>query len=309
MPYIGAFIIKIKKNAIRMSPEFPQKIKDQLLRIHALPTSAHPFWIEQGVIHIGKAEELNSEQHHQLQQLILDLKPWKKGPYTLFSHLIDADWRCEMKWNRLSPILPLLSGKRLLDIGSNSGYFLFRMAEHHPEEIVGLESKLAYYAQYMLVNHCKQKNPNIQYLPINSSQYSKKNYFDIVFDMGVLYHQKSPIDHLLAIRSFLKKKGTLILETLMIDGDEQYCLCPYPRYANMRNVYFIPTLPTLYDWLHKSGFKDINCMNQSITCIEEQRATLLSSGQSLVDALDPLDHRKTIEKYPAPKRAIIIAKL
>ncbi len=36
-------------------------------------------------------------------------------------------------------------------------------------------------------------------------------------------------------------EGELVLETLVIDGDENTVLVPDDRYAQMRNVYFIPS--------------------------------------------------------------------
>ena len=36
-------------------------------------------------------------------------------------------------------------------------------------------------------------------------------------------------------------EGELVLETLVIDGDENTVLVPGDRYAQMRNVYFIPS--------------------------------------------------------------------
>ena len=42
--------------------------------------------------------------------------------------------------------------------------------------------------------------------------------FDTVFSMGVLYHRKSPIEHIEQLRNQLKDDGELVLETLVIDG-------------------------------------------------------------------------------------------
>ncbi len=61
--------------------------------------------------------------------------------------------------------------------------------------------------------------------------------------MGVLYHRRSPVDHLYQLKSTLRPSGELVLETLIIDGDEQTVLLPKDRYARMRsNVWFIPSV-------------------------------------------------------------------
>ena len=103
------------------------------------------------------------------------------------------------------------------------------------------------------------------------------------------------------------KGGELVLETLVIDGDVNTCLVPADRYAKMKNVYFIPSVPCLINWLEKVGFKNVRCVDQAVTTLEEQRKTDWLENESLVDFLDPTDHSKTIEGLSAPKRAVILA--
>jgi tRNA (mo5U34)-methyltransferase len=45
----------------------------------------------------------------------------------------------------------------------------------------------------------------------------------------------------------------------------------------------------------------------NVTSTQEQRSTEWMSFHSLENFLDPDDHSKTIEGYPAPRRAIITA--
>ena len=61
-------------------------------------------------------------------------------------------------------------------------------------------------------------------------------------------------------------------------------------------------------WLRRAGFVDVQCVDVSVTSIEEQRATDWCGGESLSDFLDPTDPSRTIEGYPAPLRAIVIAR-
>ena len=98
-----------------------------------------------------------------------------------------------------------------------------------------------------------------------------------------------------------------MLETLVVDGDENTVLVPMDRYAKMKNVYFIPSVAALIHWLQKSGFKNVRCVDVAVTSLEEQRKTDWLENESLIDFLDPNDHSKTIEGYPAPKRAVILA--
>ena len=131
--------------------------------------------------------------------------------------------------------------------------------------------------------------------------------FDTVFSMGVLYHRRSPLDHLYELRDSLRSGGELVLETLVIDGGLNEVLVPEDRYAMMRNVWFLPTCDTLISWLGRCGFKNIRLVDVTKTSIEEQRSTEWMQFQSLKDFLKPDDSSLTYEGYPAPKRAIILA--
>ncbi|MEQ9463614.1 MAG: DUF1698 domain-containing protein, partial [Haliea sp.] len=103
--------------------------------------------------------------------------------------------------------------------------------------------------------------------------------------------------------------GQLVLETLVIEGPEGATLVPEGRYARMGNVWFLPSCATLLGWLRKLGFVDEALVDVSVTTVEEQRTTEWMRFQSLADFLDPEDSSRTIEGYPAPRRAIITARV
>ena len=98
-----------------------------------------------------------------------------------------------------------------------------------------------------------------------------------------------------------------MLETMIVDGDVNTVMLPEGRYTKMRNVWFIPSVTTLVAWLKRAGYKNIRLADVNQTSTEEQRATNWMRFESLSDFLDPDDQSKTIEGYPAPKRAVIIA--
>jgi tRNA (mo5U34)-methyltransferase len=131
--------------------------------------------------------------------------------------------------------------------------------------------------------------------------------FDTVFSMGVLYHRRSPIDHLLELKDCLASGGELVLETLVIEGELGNVLVPEGRYAKMRNVWFIPSCATLSQWLRRCGFINIRLIDVTATSIAEQRSTEWMRFHSLADFLHPQNSQLTCEGLPAPKRAIFIA--
>ena len=64
---------------------------------------------------------------HDLRSLLMQLKPWRKGPFSLFDAFIDTEWRSDWKWQRLAPHISSLQGRTVLDVGCGSGYHCWRM--------------------------------------------------------------------------------------------------------------------------------------------------------------------------------------
>ncbi len=251
---------------------------------------------------IGKP---NQDDAEGLQMQLEQLHPWRKGPFQLFDTFIDTEWRSNMKWSRIEPHLPDLSYKSVLDVGCGNGYYLLRMAQQEPELLLGIEPGLLQNVQFWAVNQYIKSQAGI--LPLKMEHMPEHmQCFDVVFSMGVLYHRKSPIGHLEHLKSLLVKDGTLMLETIVVDGDEQTCLIPKGRYAQMRNVWFLPSTDLLCLWLERIGMKNIEVIDVSTTRPEEQRSTAWMRFHSLPEFINE-ETGQTIEGYDLPKRAIIKA--
>jgi tRNA (mo5U34)-methyltransferase len=131
--------------------------------------------------------------------------------------------------------------------------------------------------------------------------------FDVLFCLGVLYHRSDPVSMLKSLYRGLNKNGELILDTFMIDGEDEICLTPKDRYSKIPNIYFIPTVNALINWCNRAGFDKVEVLAIKKTDLSEQRKTPWINTQSLEDFLDPNDENKTVEGYPAPKRVYIKA--
>lgn len=264
--------------------------------------------LNHAVIRAGEGTEPGSADKERLLKGLKDLCPWRKGPFDLFGIHIDTEWQSWMKWDRLAPHLPCLDSRRILDIGSSNGYYMFRMAAGNPLFVLGLEPQSSFYYQYLAAQKYLNQD-NVFCLPIPYNQLpAMEEYFDLIFCMGILYHRKSPVEMLRQIRESLRKGGELVLENLVLEGRKNLCLFPHDRYGKMRNVFFIPDLAAMESWLDRAGFSDIRCVDVSPTSLDEQRKTDWIQTESLEDFLDPKDPAKTIEGYPAPVRAIFMAK-
>ena len=249
----------------------------------------------------------NSIDSQQLRAILMQLSPWRKGPYQINDVLIDTEWHSDWKWNRIKDHVSPLYNRTILDIGCGNGYHCWRMSGAGARLVIGIDPSRLFMMQFQSIKHFIGDKA-VYLLPMGIELLPDDlNAFDTVFSMGVLYHRRSPIDHLLQLKSTLRSGGELVLETLIIEGGEQQALVPDNRYAKMRNVWFLPTVATLTQWLQRCGFKDVRVVDINQTSTKEQRSTEWMTYDSLETFLDPEDHNKTIEGYPAPLRATFIA--
>ncbi len=249
-----------------------------------------------------------SEQQHQLLLAILqEFHPWRKGPFDICGIYIDTEWRSDWKWDRISPHMTDLTGRTVLDVGCGSGYHCWRMAGAGARLVIGIDPMVRCTFQHYILEKYIQHG-GVHVLPVKMEDLpANMQGFDTVFSMGVLYHRRSPFDHLYELKGALRPNGELILETLVIEGGRDNVLVPTNRYAQMNNVWFIPSCDALINWCEKVGFDNIRLVDVTATTVEEQRTTEWMRFNSLADYLDPCDSGKTIEGYSAPLRATLIA--
>ncbi|WP_406704536.1 tRNA 5-methoxyuridine(34)/uridine 5-oxyacetic acid(34) synthase CmoB [Sodalis sp.] len=246
-------------------------------------------------------------QQAGIESLLRQLMPWRKGPFSLHGVTIDTEWRSDWKWERVVTHIAPLAGRLILDVGCGSGYHLWRMVGAGAQLAVGIDPMQLFYCQFTAVRKLLGGDLRAHLLPLGIEQLPELAAFDTVFSMGVLYHRRSPLDHLLQLKNQLVSGGELVLETLVIEGDQNQVLVPRERYAQMRNVYFIPSPAALIGWLEKCGFVNVRQVDMSVTNTDEQRRTTWMTSESLADFLHPDDPRLTIEGHPAPLRAVIVA--
>lgn len=275
--------------------------------LQALP-QIRPSYVElKDRVEIGRADELDAARREILTGQLKDFHPWRKGPFRLFGVDIDTEWHSDWKWDRLVPHIKPLAGRKVLDVGCGNGYHGWRMRGAGAELVLGIDPYMTYVMQFMVMQRYLG-DANHHLLPLRTEDLpAGMECFDSVFSMGVLYHRRSPLDHLLELKGCLRPGGELVLETLIVEGDGETVLMPEDRYAKMRNVWFMPSAATLALWLRRSGFRDIACVDITRTSVAEQRRTAWMRDESLADFLDPQDRTKTIEGHPAPLRAIFTA--
>jgi len=240
----------------------------------------------------------------ELRKLI----PWRKGPFMINDLVLESEWDGDMKWQRITKHIKPLKNKRVLDVGAGNGYFTIRMAMEGAERALGIEPFLLFNYQFRAIKSMIESPLKALLLPVKLEDMPKKPIFDTVFSMGVLYHQRDHMAHLSQLQEMMAPDAELVIETLVVEDPENYILVPNGRYAQMRNVYSIPSIKTLKSWLNDANFNNVRVVDVSKTTTAEQRKTpwIGENGASLEDFLDPLDDSLTIEGYPAPTRVIVV---
>ena len=242
-----------------------------------------------------------------LKPALKELMPWRKGPFR-FAHLqINTEWRSDWKWNRVYPSISPLKNRTVLDVGCGNGYHMWRMRSQGASTVVGIDPGLLFMMQFQAVQHYV-KDPAVSILPLTMETLPPDMHcFDTVFSMGVLYHRKDPHAHLTELRQCMRPGGELVLETLVALGEEATELKIEERYARMKNIWTLPSVPLLARWMHEAGFLNIRCVSVDITSRLEQRTTEWMPYESLIESLDPEDLSLTVEGLPRPRRAVMIA--
>ena len=294
----------------RLNPQRHGDLNKWVALLAQLPNATpSAIKINKPTVTIGLPSDISESQSTVLHETLMALAPWRKGPFNFFGTKIDTEWRSDWKWDRVAPHISDLKKRRVLDVGCGTGYHCWRMLGAGADYVMGIDPSARFIVQHRAVQKYLQ-NVQFDFIPIGIEDMPRQlPYFDTVFSMGVLYHRREPIDHLVELKNLLRKGGELVLETLIVDHADDGILRPEERYAQMRNVWSIMTVDKILDLLQRAGFKNGRCMNQNTTSLQEQRRTPWMQFHSLKDFLDPNDLSKTIEGYPAPKRGLFIANI
>lgn len=274
-----------------------------LKAVAELPSARADCSLHQDTVTVTGAPDISCSQ---LRASLMALHPWRKGPFSLFGTKIISEWRSDWKWRRLAPHLAGLRGRRLLDVGCGNGYYLLRAMGAGAAEAVGADPSQLFFAQFLAFR--RYIPLPVYFLPLKSEQLGEAEAFDTVLSLGVLYHRRSPLAHLRELRACLRPGGELALETLTVEGDKNRVLKPPGRYAQMRNVWQLPSLLALESWLQQAGFRQIRPVDVTCTGIREQRRSSWMRFQSLQDFLSPDGHR-TLEGHPRPTRTLVLAEV
>lgn len=295
-----------KQSEEALLPDKHGKLNHWIAAWNQLPAASHAK-IEASDDAVTVHGLILTEEQHSLRETLMQLHPWRKGPFNFFGMPIDTEWRSNLKWDRVAAGVDFRE-RLVLDVGCGNGYYGWRMLNAGAKMVLGLDPMPLYLMQFESVRRYASDDVNHFVLPLTDAAIPERlHLFDVAVSMGVLYHRTSPIDHLQSLWESLRPRGTLVLETLIIELESETVLVPEDRYAKMRNVWFIPSVPMLIRWMLRTGFRDIQVLDVSPTTSAEQRRTDWMTFESLSDFLHPEDATLTIESHPGPRRALLTA--
>ena len=155
-----------------------------------LPSIAKTNYDLKNGVTIGTVEEITPNQQKILKENLMDLHPWRKGPFKLFDLEIDTEWRSDWKWDRIEPHIQPLDNRLVLDVGCGNGYHCWRMLGCGAKRVIGIDPSAKFIFQFSAIKKYAGLELPIDILPLGIEDMPEKMAtFDSVFSMGVLYFE------------------------------------------------------------------------------------------------------------------------
>jgi tRNA (mo5U34)-methyltransferase len=218
----------------------------------------------------------NEMTREQVEQQVRALGRWfhnldLKGVQTAPNHFL-GDFPRSF-WKHFEDAIPRdLSGKSVLDIGCNGGFYSIEMKRRGAARVVGIDVDEAYLAQARFATRVCGVEVELHRMSVYQVAELQER-FDLVLFMGVLYHLRHPLLALDLLHEHVVK-DTLVFQTLE-RGSEQ--VDPVPENAPFTETghFEQPGYPRMHFIEHRYADDETNWWVPNRACSE---AMLRSSG-------------------------------
>ena len=177
------------------------------------------------------------------------------------------------KWRRFAPAIPEdLSGKSVLDIGCNGGFYSIEMKRRGAARVLGVDSDETYLRQARFA--AKVLGLDIDYARLSIYDVGAlEERFDVVLFMGVLYHLRHPLLALDLIREHVARDMLVFQSMQRGSSDVAQLEADYP--ISETSLFDQPSHPRLHFIEHHYAGDPTNWWVPNRACAE---AMLRSAG-------------------------------
>ena len=218
----------------------------------------------------------------QIEQRISQLGEWfhnldLKGVRTAPHHFL-GDYPA-VKWRGFEHAIPRdLSGKSVLDIGCNAGFYSMEMKKRGARRVLGIDSDNDYLEQARFAAEVSGLDIEVRQCSVYDVGKLGER-FDLVLFMGVLYHLRHPLLALDLLHEHVVG-DTLVFQSLMRGSSETAAFeRDYP--FTETQIFEDPRFPRMYFIEHDYSHDCTNWWIPNLACAE---AMLRSAG------FEPVDH-------------------
>ncbi|HLG97589.1 MAG TPA: TIGR04290 family methyltransferase [Bryobacteraceae bacterium] len=216
----------------------------------------------------------------QIQHEVQKLGPWFHnlnigGVFTAPDHFL-GDYP-QSKWQKFASVVPAdLSGKSVLDIGCNAGFYSIEMKRRGAERVLGIDHDDSYLAQARFA--AKMSGAEIEFVKMSVYDVAQLGErFDVVLFLGVLYHLRYPLLALDLLHQHVV--GEILIMQSMIRGTPAVA-CLEPDYPfEETQIFEKEGFPKMYFIENSYSHDPTNWWIPNNACVE---AMLRSAGFRIV---------------------------
>jgi tRNA (mo5U34)-methyltransferase len=215
-----------------------------------------------------------SEQ--EIAQRVRELGPWfhnlrLRGVETAPEHFLGN--YPQVKFEQFRDAIPAdLTGKTVLDIGCNAGFYALEMKRRGADRVLGIDTDERYLRQAEFAADIEEAD--VEFRRMDVWQIADLNEkFDLVIFMGVLYHLRHPLLALDLIHEHVAKD--LLLFQSMQRGSRDVVEVDDDYDFNVRDLFDEPGFPKMHFIEHCYSHDETNWWVPNRACVE---AMLRSSG-------------------------------
>lgn len=217
----------------------------------------------------------------EVRQRVAELGQWfhnldLRGVQTAPDHFLGN--YPDVKWQRFAHAIPAdLSGKSVLDVGCNAGFYAIEMKKRGAKRVVGIDTDEKYLDQARFA--AEVNGMEIEFRNLSVYRVAElKEHFDLVLFMGVLYHLRHPLLALDLLREHVA--ADLFVVQSMLRGSRQRVDFPPDFDFWEEDVFENDSFPRLYFVEQRFANDPTNWWIPNQSCFE---AMLRSAGFEILD--------------------------